>query len=115
VCVIVGLIIGDARLVPSWPSAGWLLMLALGSQVLGWLLIIISLPRLPAALTALLLTLQPVGAVALAAVILGESPTLIQLLGVALVLAALVVATSGARLRVLATGRGRPARVGSGP
>jgi len=115
VCVIVGLIIGDARLVPSWPSAGWLLMLALGSQVLGWLLIISSLPRLPAALTALLLTLQPVGAVALAAVILGESPTLIQLLGVALVLAALVVATSGARLRVLATGRGRPARVGSGP
>jgi drug/metabolite transporter (DMT)-like permease len=115
VCVIAGVIIGDARLVPSWPSAGWLLVLALGSQVLGWLLITSSLPRLPAALTALLLTLQPVGSVALAAVILGESPSVIQLLGVALVLAALVAATSGARLRLIATGRGRPARVESRP
>ena len=38
-CVIAGEIIGDARLVPSWPSAGWLLVLAVSSQVLGWLLI----------------------------------------------------------------------------
>lgn len=100
VCVIAGVIIGDARLVPSWPSAGWLVLLALGSQVLGWLLITSSLPRLPAALTALLLTLQPVGSVALAAVILGESPTGIQLLGVGLVLAALVAATSAAPRRL---------------
>ena len=50
-------------------------MLALTSQVLGWLLITSSLPRLPAALTSLLLTIQPVGSVALAALILGESPT----------------------------------------
>ncbi len=37
-CLAAGLVIGDARLVPTWPSAGWLIALALGSQVLGWLL-----------------------------------------------------------------------------
>jgi drug/metabolite transporter (DMT)-like permease len=93
VCVIAGLIIGDADLSPDWPSAGWLLTLALTSQVLGWLLITTSLPRLPAALTSLLLMVQPVGSVALAAVILGESPSLLQFLGVTTVLAALITAT----------------------
>jgi drug/metabolite transporter (DMT)-like permease len=97
-CVAAGLVIGDAHLVPSWPGAGWLVTLALTSQVLGWLLITVSLPRLPAALTSLLLTVQPVGSVALAAAIFGESPTALQLGGVALVLAALVTATS--RLRI---------------
>ena len=92
-CVIAGLIIGDANLVPWWPSAGWLVTLALTSQVLGWLLITVSLPRLPAAMTSLLLTVQPVGSVALAAAIFSESPTGLQLSGVALVLVALLVAT----------------------
>src|ERR1700742_2650292 len=41
-CIGAGLVIGDARLVPSWPSAGWLVLLALSSQVLGWLLITAS-------------------------------------------------------------------------
>src|SRR5438270_3314680 len=89
-CVIAGEIIGDARLVPSWPGAGWLIVLALTSQVLGWLLITSSLPRLPAAITSLLLTVQPVGSMALGAVIFAEAPTALQLAGVALVLAALV-------------------------
>ena len=93
-CVIAGLIIGDAHLVPVWPGAGWLIVLALTSQVLGWLLITISLPRLPAALTSLLLTIQPVGSVGLAALILGESPSPLQLFGVVLVLCALIVATT---------------------
>ncbi|MFZ0040054.1 MAG: DMT family transporter [Solirubrobacteraceae bacterium] len=89
-CVAAGLVIGDARLVPTWPSAGWLIVLALTSQVLGWLLIGTSLPRLPAALTSVLLTVQPVGSVALAALIFSESPSPLQLLGVVLVLAALL-------------------------
>jgi len=93
-CVIAGVIIGDARLVPQWPGAGWLVTLALTSQVLGWLLITISLPRLPAALTSLLLTFQPIGSVALAALILGESPSALQLIGVAIVLGGLLVATA---------------------
>ena len=62
-----GLVIGDADLVPSWPAHAWLVILALTSQVLGWLLISASLPRLPAALTSLLLTIQPVGSVILGA------------------------------------------------
>lgn len=91
-CVAAGLVIGDAHLVPSWPGAGWLIVLALTSQVLGWLLIGTSLPRLPAALTSILLTVQPVGSVALAALIFGESPSVLQLCGVALVLSALLAA-----------------------
>jgi drug/metabolite transporter (DMT)-like permease len=92
-CVVAGVVIGDARLVPTWPSAGWLAVLALTSQILGWLLIGVSLPRLPAALTSVLLTVQPVGSVALAAVIFGESPSALQLFGVVLVLAGLLTAT----------------------
>jgi len=92
-CLIAGAIIGDADLVPHWPGAGWLVTLALTSQVLGWLLIISSLPRLPAAHTSLLLTAQPVGSVILAALIFSESPSVVQVLGVVLVLAALITAT----------------------
>ncbi|HLY48910.1 MAG TPA: DMT family transporter [Solirubrobacteraceae bacterium] len=92
-CIAAGLIIGDADLAPDWPGAGWLIMLAMTSQVLGWLLITISLPRLPAALTSLLLMFQPVGSVAFAALILGESPSWLQLVGVAIVLVALIIAT----------------------
>jgi drug/metabolite transporter (DMT)-like permease len=92
-CVIAGLVIGDAHLVPKWPGAAWLVTLALTSQVLGWLLITASLPRLPAALTSLLLTVQPIGSVALGALIFGESPSSLQLVGVLVVLAALVTAT----------------------
>jgi drug/metabolite transporter (DMT)-like permease len=88
-----GLVIGDADLAPSWPAHGWLVLLALTSQVLGWLLISISLPRLPAALTSLLLTVQPVGSVILGAIIFGESPTPLQLAGVAAILTGLATLT----------------------
>ena len=91
-CVAAGLVIGDARLVPTWPGAGWLIVLGLTSQVLGWLLIGASLPRLPAALTSVLLTVQPLGSVALAALIFSESPSGLQLVGVGLILAALLAA-----------------------
>jgi drug/metabolite transporter (DMT)-like permease len=84
------LALGVDDLVPAWPSAGWLVTLALSSQVLGWLLISISLPRLPAALTSMILTIQPVGSVVLGIVLLGEDPTALQLLGAACLLAGLV-------------------------
>jgi drug/metabolite transporter (DMT)-like permease len=95
--VAAGLVIGDARLVPTWPGAGWLITLALTSQVLGWLLIGASLPRLPAAMTSVLLTVQPIGSVALAALIFSEDPSPLQLVGVVLVLAALVAASRSPR------------------
>jgi drug/metabolite transporter (DMT)-like permease len=97
VAVAAGLVIGDADLTPAWPGVGWLIVLALTSQVIGWLLITTSLPRLPAAITSLTLTVQPVGSVALAALILGESPTGLQLTGVAVVLAAVIAATAPGR------------------
>jgi drug/metabolite transporter (DMT)-like permease len=113
-CVIAGLILGDGQLVPSWPGAGWLITLALTSQVLGWLLITTSLPRLPAAMTSLLLTVQPVGSVALAALIFAESPSPLQLAGVALVLVALLQATRPRRFDRVRRGVGRGAQVVAG-
>jgi drug/metabolite transporter (DMT)-like permease len=85
-----GLLIGDADLVPSWPGHAWLVTLALTSQVLGWLLISLSLPRLPAAITSMLLTIQPIASVILGAIIFGEAPTALQIGGVAALLAGLV-------------------------
>ena len=79
--------IGVDDIAPRWPSAGWLITLALTSQVLGWLLISVSLPRLPAAMTSIILTIQPIGSVVLGAVLLGQEPSALQLCGVALILA----------------------------
>lgn len=92
--VIAGAVAGDASLVPTWPAHGWLVLLALNSQVLGWLLISYALPRLPAVVTSVLLLLQPVGAVLLGMVLLAEAPSVVQLTGVGLVLAGIVVATA---------------------
>jgi drug/metabolite transporter (DMT)-like permease len=93
VALAIGAAWGDLDLVPSWPSHGWLLTLALTSQVVGWLLISASLPRLPAALTSILLTVQPVGSVILGVIIFSEAPSGLQLLGVAAILAGLVLST----------------------
>jgi drug/metabolite transporter (DMT)-like permease len=91
-----GLLVGDAHLVPTWPGHAWLVTLALTSQVLGWLLISVSLPRLPAAVASMLLTIQPIGSVVLAAIIFGEAPTVLQIGGVVALLAGLV-AVAGSR------------------
>jgi drug/metabolite transporter (DMT)-like permease len=88
------------HITPEWPSAGWLALLALSSQVLGWMLITTSLPRLPAALTSITLTIQPVGSVILGVILLGEEPSELQLLGVLCVLCGLIVVAVGARRRV---------------
>jgi drug/metabolite transporter (DMT)-like permease len=64
--------------------------------VLGWMLIGTSLPRLPAALTSVTLTIQPVGSVLLGVVLLGEDPSALQLLGVLCILSGLVAVAIGA-------------------
>jgi drug/metabolite transporter (DMT)-like permease len=92
-CAAIGVVIGDLDLTPSWAAQGWLAVLALSSQVFGWLLISVSLPRLPAALTSVMLTFQPVCSVVFAALILDESPSPLQLAGAACILAGLVVAS----------------------
>ena len=114
-CVAAGLVIGDARLVPSWPGAGWLLTLALSSQVMGWLIIGATLPRLPAAMTSLLLTVQPIGTLALAALIFGEDPSGLQLGGVLLVLVGLLVASVSRQRRGARALSAEPSRVRTPP
>ena len=98
---VAGVAIGRADFAPSWPEHAWLVVLALSSQVLGWMLISTSLPRLPAAVTSILLTIQPVGSMVLGALLLGEDPTSLQLLGVVAILTGLVAVAS--------TRRGEPA------
>jgi len=94
-----GLPTGRLDLTPGAAAQGWLIVLALSSQVLGWLLISISLPRLPAVATSILLTLQPVASVFLAALLIDESPSPVQLLGAAAILSGLVLASAGRRRR----------------
>jgi drug/metabolite transporter (DMT)-like permease len=85
---------GTIDLTPGPAAQGWLIMLALTSQFLGWLLISISLPRLPAVATSILLTLQPAATVVFAAIILDESPSALQLVGAAAILSGLVLASA---------------------
>jgi drug/metabolite transporter (DMT)-like permease len=80
-------------LVPHLPAHGWLLAYGVTSQSLGYLLIAMSLPRLPAVLTSIILLAQPVGTVVLAMILLGEAPSAAQLAGVALVIGGIGVAT----------------------
>jgi drug/metabolite transporter (DMT)-like permease len=94
-----GIAVGDIDWVPDLEAQGWLVLLALTSQVLGWLLISVSLPRLPAVLTSIILMLQPVSTVFLGAVLLSESPSAVQLLGVAIVILGVAVATVKPRER----------------
>jgi drug/metabolite transporter (DMT)-like permease len=96
-CAAIGAVVGDLDLTPSWAATAWLILLALSSQVVGWLLISLSLPRLPAVITSILLTLQPVCSVVFAALIVDEKPSQLQLAGAACILAGLVTATLGRR------------------
>ena len=95
--VLIGLPLGEVQLAPTWPAHGWLLLLALAVQVAGWLLISISLPRLPAAVTSVVLTIQPVGSVLLGMWLLAEAPSGFQLLGVLFIIAGLLLTTLSPR------------------
>jgi len=97
--LLIGLGSGRLDLVPGLEAQAWLVVLALSAQVLGWLLITVSLPRLPAVATSLLLTAQPVATVVFAAILLGEHPSPLQLVGAATILAGLGVGSVGRRSR----------------
>ena len=94
-CLAYGLAAGVLDLTPPLEATAWLVVLALTSQVLGWLLISVSLPALPAALGSILLFVQPVGSVVLGVVLLDEAPSALQVAGVGVVLAGILVATAG--------------------
>jgi drug/metabolite transporter (DMT)-like permease len=97
---IFGQIAGDLDLTPTLESLFWLALLGVTSQSVGYLLISISLPRLPAIITSVILLAQPVFSMGLAIVLLGERPSATQLLGVALVIGGITAATiPAARMR----------------
>lgn len=111
---VVGVAGGDLDPTPPLASLGWLAVLGVTSQSAGYLLISISLPRLPAVITSIILLAQPVMTVVLSRVLLGETPSGTQLLGVAFVIGGIATATVPvARIRDgLAGGRVGPAQVG---
>jgi drug/metabolite transporter (DMT)-like permease len=93
VAALVGLVIGDLNVVPTWPNHGWLALLGITSQAAGYLLISISLPRLPSLLVSIILLAQPVATVVLSRFLLAETPSAVQVAGVALVLGGIALAT----------------------
>jgi drug/metabolite transporter (DMT)-like permease len=103
---VAGVALGELDLTPGWEAQLWLVVLALSSQVLGWLLIALSLPRLPAVLTSVLLMMQPLLAVIFAALLVDERPSALQLAGGAAILAGVLLASS--------TGRGAEKAVPTG-
>ncbi len=93
VSAMAGIAVGTRDLVPTWPSAFWLILLGLSAQAVGYLLISYSLPRLPAVTTSIILLAQPVIAVLTAIVLVPEFPSPEQMLGVAFVIGGIALAT----------------------
>jgi drug/metabolite transporter (DMT)-like permease len=95
VAILFGVLSGELDPAPAWPSHGWLALVGITSQSVGYLVISISLPRLPAALVSIILLAQPVATVILARLIpsLNEVPSPEQLLGVVLVVGGIAAAT----------------------
>jgi drug/metabolite transporter (DMT)-like permease len=89
--------IGGVAAPAGWPADGWLIVLALGSQVVGWLLLTSSIHVLPAAATSVALLLQPVLALGWGAVLLAEPLGPAQLTGAGIVLIGVALAHHGAR------------------
>lgn len=90
---VVGVVGGDLDPAPPVASLAWLAVLGVTSQSAGYLLISISLPRLPAVITSIILLAQPVMTVILSMVLLAETPSLTQLLGVVFVIGGIAAAT----------------------
>ena len=90
---VVGELVGDLDLTPGPASLFWLAMLGITAQSAGYLMISISLPRLPAIITSIILLAQPVMSIGLARVLLGETPSATQLLGVVFVVGGIAAAT----------------------
>lgn len=95
---LIGAVSGGIDLTFSWPEHGWLLALALGPQVVAWLLIGYALPRLPAAETATIVLLQPALTMVWGAVLFSERPSSLQIVGAGVVLLGVAMAAT-ARVR----------------
>ncbi|MDF1564281.1 MAG: DMT family transporter [Deltaproteobacteria bacterium] len=93
----IGAVVDGVAAVPEGLEANlWLLCLALGSHVGGWLLLASSIHRIPAALTSVTLLLQPVLSILWGALLLAEPIGWSQIAGAAIVLSGVAVAHQGA-------------------
>jgi drug/metabolite transporter (DMT)-like permease len=94
VAAVVGLAAHDLDLTPGWSTAGGLILVTITGQLLGWMLVAFFTPKLPSEVGSALLMLMPIGAVILGALVLGERPSPLQLVGCAVVLVASYVGTA---------------------
>jgi drug/metabolite transporter (DMT)-like permease len=94
VAVAVGLVGDDLDVTPGWSTAGWLILVTITGQLLGWMLVAFYTPKLPSEVSSALLMLMPVGAIVLGALILAERPSAVQLVGCAVVLVASYAGTA---------------------
>ena len=90
---VAGVVNGGLTLALPVAAWGWLTALALLGQVISWLMLGAATPRMAPSTSGSLLLLQPVLAVGFAMLILGESPTLVQLGGCAVVVVAVWLGT----------------------
>ncbi len=91
--------VDDFTLAVTWPEHGWLLVLALGTQVFGWLLIAAALPRLAALETSVIILAQPILASIWAMIIFDERFSAAQWTGVLLVLGGLLIINARGAVR----------------
>jgi drug/metabolite transporter (DMT)-like permease len=94
VAVAVGLFGHDLDVTPGWSTTGWLVLVTVTGQLVGWLLVAIYTPKLPSEVSSALLMLMPIGAIVLGALVLAERPSALQLVGCAVVLVASYVGTA---------------------
>jgi drug/metabolite transporter (DMT)-like permease len=85
--------LGGTLLPPQiWPGVGWLVLLALISQVLGYPLINASIPYLPSVVGSVLLFVQPLMTLVAGVIIFGEIPSPGQLVGALVLFGGVLVA-----------------------
>ena len=94
IAVSLALALATGSLLPPeyWPGVGWLVLLALMSQVLGYPLINASIPHLPSVVGSLLLFVQPLMTLVAGVIIFGEVPTPGQLVGALILFGGVMVA-----------------------
>ena len=77
----------------TWPGHGWLILLAVFCQVIGWIAITYALPRLPAAHTSFAILMQPTLTIIVGVLLLHEKPSIQQIGGMSMIFAAIIAVT----------------------
>jgi drug/metabolite transporter (DMT)-like permease len=90
-------VVSGEDLVPPLPGQAWMVLLALGPQAAGWLLIGHGVTRLRAFAVSLMLTVQPVLTAIWGVLLFDESMRPLQVVGVALVLGGVLIARPARR------------------